>query len=152
MQGGTVYYLYEAPADKADLKNELKVLETLGKWNKNLGDNHSPSQLPLETKAPPPATRLVVTAANHKSTHASYADQPKHLTVYICTDANWALDPHEYGAVAHVFPVDEDAAKGYHEYFLHAKKRQKLNSEAIKAALALAEAKDPGTLGQGDLA
>jgi hypothetical protein len=38
VKGGTVYYLYEAPADAADLKNELKVLETfLGKWNTNVG-------------------------------------------------------------------------------------------------------------------
>ncbi|KAH7927485.1 hypothetical protein BV22DRAFT_1006917 [Leucogyrophana mollusca] len=150
--GGTVYYLYEAPVNKADLKNELKVLETfLSKWNADVGDNHTPHQLPSTTKAAPPATRLVVTAANHKSTHASSATQPKHLTVYVCTDVNWALDPHEYGAVVHVLAVDEDPEKGYLEYFMYSSKRQKINSAAIKAALAQAEANDFGTLGEGEL-
>jgi hypothetical protein len=38
VQGGTVYYLYDAPANKVELKAELTVLEAfLGKWNAGVG-------------------------------------------------------------------------------------------------------------------
>ncbi|KAI5831072.1 hypothetical protein K523DRAFT_319320 [Schizophyllum commune Tattone D] len=151
--GGTVYYLYAAPTVKADLKHELEVLQTfLAQWNADTEDYQNPPVLPSDTKAPPPATRLLITAANHKSTHASSRNQPKHLSAYVCTDASWALNPHEYGAVVHVFANNEDPAQGYHEYFMYSKKRQKINAQSIKDALAQAEANDFGTLGQGDLA
>jgi hypothetical protein len=98
------------------------------------------------------STDIQNSKGNHKSTHPNYAKQDKHLSVYVSTDTNWACDPHEYGAVVHVFAVEEDPAKGYSSYYMHSKSRQKLNSDTIKAALANAEAKDLGTLGQGDLA
>ena len=101
----------------------------------------------LKLTAPPPPS-----AANHKSTHASSRNQPKHLSAYVCTEASWALNPHEYGAVVHVFANNEDPAQGYHEYSMYSKKRQKINAQSIKDALAQAEANDFGTLGQGDLA
>ncbi|KIY68802.1 hypothetical protein CYLTODRAFT_410066 [Cylindrobasidium torrendii FP15055 ss-10] len=153
--GATVYYLHKAPEDAVELKAELKVLHAfLVKWNSNTGDDPSFSprstrtepQLPVDTKAPPPATRLVVTSKTHKSTHASSADQAKHLSVYVCTDDSWALDPHEYGAVVHVFPVNENPANGYQGYFMFSKKRQKLNSLAIKESLEKAEANNFGRL------
>ena len=52
----------------------------------------------------------------------------------------------------HVFANNEDPAQGYHEYFMYSKKRQKINAQSIKDALAKAEANVFGTLGQGDLA
>ncbi|KAF8954491.1 hypothetical protein BDZ97DRAFT_1676646 [Flammula alnicola] len=154
VQGGTVYYLYEAPNKKTELKNELKVLEAfLGKWNADVGVRHSlPPHAAIGDTCSPPGTRLIVTKGNHISTHASYATQGEHLSVYVCTDDNWACNPRHYGAVVHIFAVNGEPAKGYHSYFLHSKKEQKFNSEAIKAAIANAEANDLGTLRQGDLA
>ncbi|KAI0351372.1 hypothetical protein OH77DRAFT_1429923 [Trametes cingulata] len=150
--GATVYYLYTAPPTQ-DLKHELQVLQTfVARWNADTGDTRNPPWLPSGTKAPPPVKNLLITANNHKSTHASSANQPKHISAYVTNEDGWKLDPHEYGAVVHVFAVDEDPAKGYKNYWMYSRSRQKINSKGIKDALAAAEAHDFGTLGEGDLA
>ncbi|KAL0565055.1 hypothetical protein V5O48_016980 [Marasmius crinis-equi] len=167
--GATVYYLHAAPTVTADLKNELTVLQSfLAAWNANEGDNPAEEpegfrktpELPSGTKAPPPATKLVVTSSNHKSTHKSSAQQAKHLSVYLFDDEGWngkdgedgKDTPRKYGAVVHVFANNEDPSQGYKDYLMFSKKLQKINSAVIKQQLADAEARNFGTLGQGSLA
>ncbi|KAI8996625.1 hypothetical protein BD414DRAFT_559273 [Trametes punicea] len=148
--GAIVYYLYNAPADAAELKKELTVLQTfVAKWNAN--DTHKPPILPSATKSPPPLKCLLITADNHKSDQSA-ADQPKHISAYIANEANWAQTPHERGPYVYIFSVDEDPGKGYKEYSVQENRRRAISAPAFQAALANAEAKDLGTLGQGALA
>ncbi|TFK68437.1 hypothetical protein BDN72DRAFT_898144 [Pluteus cervinus] len=157
VQGGIVYYVFAAPREKVELKNELKVLQAfLAAWNADVEDTQPgkptrPPKKPSETKAPPPVTRLLVVAYNHLSTRPKSKYQPKHLTVLMCNDKGWALEPREYGAWVHVFPIDENSEKGYKNYSIESDKRRKVDGKH-KASLALAEANDLGTLGEGDLA
>ncbi|OJT02960.1 hypothetical protein TRAPUB_6499 [Trametes pubescens] len=150
--GATVYYLYDVPAT-ADLKHELEVLQSfVAKWNADTPDSiHSPAWLPSGTKAPPPLLCLLITKYNHKSTHASSANQGKHISAYVVNQAGWNLQPIEYGATVHVFAVNEDPAQGYHDYYIHSKARAKINSAVIQAALAAAKANNLGTLGKPPL-
>lgn len=129
---------------------------------------HSPAWLPSGTKAPPPLLCLLITYVhvrdppfldrllflskyNHKSTHASSANQGKHISAYVINQAGWNLQPIEYGATVHVFAVNEDPAQGYDNYYIHSKARAKINSAVIQAALAAAQANNLGTLGQPPL-
>ncbi|KAJ6579416.1 hypothetical protein B0H10DRAFT_2198689 [Mycena sp. CBHHK59/15] len=78
ISGRTVYYLYVAPTDTGGLKNEPRVLRAfLDGLNANTGVCHLISQ------------------GNPQIHPREPANQALHPTVYVCTDANWTLYPHE---------------------------------------------------------
>ncbi|CDO69671.1 hypothetical protein BN946_scf184851.g59 [Trametes cinnabarina] len=173
IKGAQVFYLYDAPVDTRDLKNELKVLETfVAKWNANVADTHEKPLHPEDTEAEPPVEYLLITwestflsrldsmhlmprescsAKNHHSTHEKGQQERKHISAYVINENGWKRDPHEYGAVVHIYSVDDDPANGYESYHMYSKRRQKLGADGIRRALAAAQMKNFGTLGEGIL-